>query len=64
VSHDKCHTSQSHHIIGSYDEYRKIVYRLCNTCISSIQELNENSIKFFLSTQIRSRIECLLLMGM
>jgi len=51
--------SQSHKMI-SYDKYGKLVYRLCS-CISSVQKLNENSIKFSLSTQIRSRIKYLLL---
>jgi len=29
----------------------KIVHRPCNSCISSVQELNKDSIEFSLSTQ-------------
>jgi len=39
MSHDKSH-----------DGYGKIVHRLCSSCISSIQEIKENSIEFFLLT--------------
>jgi len=48
VSYDKCHMSQSH------DEYGKIVYGPCSSCISSIQE---DSIEFSLSTQTWSMIK-------
>ena len=41
----------------SHDECGKLVYRLCSSCISSMQKLNEDSIKFSLLTQIRSRIK-------
>jgi len=41
---------QSHYKI-SHNEYGKIVHRPCSSCISSIQEMNENSIEFSLSTQ-------------
>ena len=30
----------------SYDKYGKVVYRSCSKHISSIQELNKNSIEF------------------
>ena len=43
---------------GSHDEYGKIMHRPYSSCISSIQEINKDFIKFFLSTQIRSRIKC------
>jgi len=48
-------------VTGSHDKCEKLVYRLCSSCISSVQKLNKNSIKFFLLTQIRSRIKHLLL---
>jgi len=53
VPHDKCHTS--HHISGSHrvmshDECRKIVHRPYSSCISSVQEMEEDSIEFSLST--------------
>ena len=35
----------------SHESHRKIVHRPCSSCISSVQEINEDSIKFFLSTQ-------------
>jgi len=34
----------------SYDNYGKVVYRPYSSCISSVQEMHENSIKFFLSS--------------
>jgi len=37
-----------------HNEYGKVVHRLYNSCISSIQKLNKNFIKFFLLTQTRS----------
>jgi len=36
--------------IKSHDNHKKVVYRPCSNCISSIQEIHENSIKFFLSS--------------
>jgi len=41
----------SYHMIKSHEEYGKIVHRLCSSCISSVQEINEDFIEFFLSTQ-------------
>jgi len=41
----------SYHITKSYEEYGKIVHRPYSSCISSVQEINENSIEFSLSTQ-------------
>jgi len=35
----------------SHDKCGKVVHRPCSSCISSVQELNRNSIEFFLSTQ-------------
>jgi len=54
VSHNKCH--MSYHMLGnykvmSYNRYGKIVHRPCSNCISSIQEIKKDSIKFSLSTQ-------------
>jgi len=40
-----------YHMIKSHKECGKIVHRPCSSCISSVQEINENSIKFSLSTQ-------------
>jgi len=40
-------------MIKSDDKCGKVVYRLCSKCISSVQKLNKNSIKF-LSTQTGS----------
>jgi len=39
------------------NEHGKIVHRPCSSCISSVQELNKNSIEFFLSTQTWSTVE-------
>ena len=44
----QCHIT---HMMGSHDKCGKIVHRLCSSCISSVQEINKNSIKFSLSTQ-------------
>jgi len=41
----------------SHDEYRKVVYRPCSSCISTVQKLNKNSIEFSLSTQTRSVVK-------
>jgi len=41
--------SQSHD--KSHDGCGKIVHRPCSSCISSVQEIEEDSIEFFLSTQ-------------
>ena len=49
-SHDKMSQFLCH-MIKSHEECGKIVHRLCSSCISSIQEINENSIKFSLSTR-------------
>jgi len=51
------HNNVTCHIIELHDNYGKIVYRLCSSCISSIQEINENFIKFFLSIRTESRFE-------
>jgi len=45
----------SHHNEESHEECEKIVH------ISSVQEINEDSIEFSLSNRIRSRIKCPLL---
>ena len=34
----------------SHDSHRKVVHRLCNSYISSVQEIHEDSIKFSLSS--------------
>jgi len=44
-------------MIRSYEECGKIVHRPCSSYISSIQEINEDSIEFSLSTQIRRVIK-------
>jgi len=46
MSHDKSH-----------DGCVKMVHRLCSSCISSVQEVEEDSIKFFLSTWTWSRFK-------
>ena len=33
----------------SHDKYRKVVYRPCSSCISSVGKSNRNSIEFSLS---------------
>ena len=38
-------------------ECRKVVHRPCSRCISSVQKLNKNSIKFFLSTWMKSMVK-------
>jgi len=43
-----CHNVTSYD--GSHDECGKIVHRPCSNCISSIQEMHENSIEFSLSS--------------
>jgi len=35
----------------SHKECGKIVHRPCSSCISSVQEINKDSIEFFLLTQ-------------
>jgi len=45
------------HITMSHEKYGKIVHRLCSSCISSVQEINKDSIKFFLLTQTWSRFK-------
>jgi len=42
------------HITKSYEGCGKIVYKPCSSCISSVQEINKDSIEFSLSIQIRS----------
>ena len=42
---------------NSHDKYGKIVHKPCGSCISSIQEIEEDSIKFSLSTQTQSRFK-------
>jgi len=52
--------SWSHHMMShdrSHDKCEKVVHRPCSSCISSVQKNNRNSIKFSLSTQIRSGIK-------
>jgi len=39
------------HMTKSHEEYGKIVHRPCSSYISSIQEINKDSIEFSLSTQ-------------
>ena len=41
----------SYHMTKSHEEYGKIVYKLYSSCISSVQEIHEDFIKFSLSTQ-------------
>ena len=53
--------TRSCHMMESHDDCGNIVHRPYSSCISSVQESNENSIEFSLSTQIRSRIKCSLL---
>ena len=48
-----CHSVMSHEKCGN------IAHRPCSSCISSIQEMNKNSIKFFLSTWTRVGLSCL-----
>jgi len=38
------------HKMKSHDNCRKVVHRLCSNCISSVQEMYENSIEFSLSS--------------
>ena len=38
------------HEMESHDKCGKVVHRLCSSYINSVQELNKNSIEFFLST--------------
>ena len=52
--HKKCRKIKSqvlHHMIKSHEECGKIVHRPCSSCISSVQEINKDSIEFFLLTQ-------------
>jgi len=51
----ECHRVMSHD--GSHDEYGKMVYRPYSSCISNIQEINKDSIEFFLSTWTWSRFK-------
>jgi len=38
------------HKMKSHDNCGKVVHRLCSNCISSVQEIHEDSIKFSLSS--------------
>jgi len=44
-------------MIELHDECGKIVHRPCSSCVSSIPELNENSIEFSLSTWTWNRFK-------
>ena len=44
------------HMIKSHEEYENIAHRPCS-CISSVQEINEGSIEFSLSTRTWSRFK-------
>ena len=37
------------HKMKSHDNHGKVVHRPCSSCISSVQEMYKNFIKFFLS---------------
>ena len=50
TSHRTDVTSVMSHKIKSHDNCRKVVHRPCSSCISSVQEMHENSIEFFLSS--------------
>ena len=47
MSQNRCHSNDVTQI-KSHNNHRKVVYRPCNNCISSVQEIHKNSIKFFL----------------
>jgi len=49
ITYKKCR-KVSHHMTKSHEEHGKIVHRPYSSCISSIQEINKDSIEFFLST--------------
>jgi len=49
VSHSHSHMMECH-MIKSHEECEKIVHRPCSSCISSVQEINKDFIKFSLST--------------
>jgi len=40
----------SHHMMDHMMSMGKIVHRPCSSCISSVQEMNKDSIEFSLST--------------
>ena len=42
---------RKYHMTKSHEDCKKVVHRPCSSCISSVQEINENSIEFSLSTQ-------------
>jgi len=51
VSHDNviCHSVTSHKM-KSHDNHGKVVHRPYSSCISSVQEIHEDSIEFSLSS--------------
>jgi len=54
------HMLESHRVMShdkSHDKYGKIVHKLYSSCISSIQEIEEDSIKFSLLTRTWSRFK-------
>jgi len=59
----KCHIPECHSVTSkkkcdiSHDECGKVVHRPCSSYISSVQEINKNSIKFSLSTWTWSRFK-------
>ena len=42
--------SVTSHKIKSHDNHGKVVHRPCSSCISSVQEMHEDSIEFSLSS--------------
>ena len=49
ISQNRCHSVMSHKM-KSCDNCGKVVHRPCSSCISSVQEMYENSIEFSLSS--------------
>ena len=47
--HDRCHSVMSHKM-KSHNNCGKVVHRLYSSCISSVQEMHEDSIEFSLSS--------------
>jgi len=56
VSHGHSHIIECHRVM-SHDECGKIVHRPCNSYISNVQEIEEDSIEFSLLTQTWSRFK-------